>query len=875
MREGRGPSSLSSFRQRRTEWGAAIAALALVLCASLAFAQDPPATLPAPQPPLTLGPVLPPPAAAAPKAVLNMAPRSASPFQVKAFQMPSGEQVIVVSGGVLLTVRNVQGVGMIDIEAEQMVFWTRGDSNNTLGRMQSTEGLPSEEQEFYLSGDVQIRNRSNGQDRRLRAEQVYYDIKRNVAVAASADLELRDPKIPEPLHMKAVEIIQLSPKKWEAQQAQIFSSRLPSDPGLAIDVRHATIEDKQIERTGWFGQPILDAQGSVEMREQRLVRGESVFLELESFPIFYLPWVQGDASEPLGPLQNLAFRQDKIFGTQILTTFNMWSILNRDPLPGTKWTLQADYLSKRGPALGTDYQYSGKDLFGTTGPYVGEAKLYGIHDVGTDILGGGRGEFEHHTEWRGRVLWRHQQEFADNFLFQGQLSALSDKNFLEQYYKQEFDTDINQETFAYLKYQRGIFAATALAEANIRPWVTETQWLPRIDANALGVSFFDLFTYNVRANAGYAIFHPTSVPPPPIYSTDMQNKDLGRFDINQELSLPFYLGPIRVVPYGTLDLTEYTEDLAGSNAGRFIGGGGVRSSIPFSRVYPDANSDLFNLCGINHKIMVSSNYYVAHSDKSFTLFPQLDRLNDDATDQALRDITPIQPAINPDHGVALATSPLFNPQLYAIRRLVDNRVDTLDSIEVFQGDIRQRWQTKRGYPGQQHVVDFLTLDVSGSFYPHPGRDNFGESVAFLEYDATWNVGDRTAIVSSGLFDPFDEGARVFTIGAYLNRTDRTNFFVGYRSIDPLESRALTAAVTYIFSPKYAITGSATYDFGTNQSLSNSVVVSRMGSDLTLSVGVNYNAITNNFGFTLELIPNLLVAGSTRVTPSPFGTALFR
>ena len=65
------------------------------------------------------------------------------------------------------------------------------------------------------------------------------------------------------------------------------------------------------------------------------------------------------------------------------------------------------------------------------------------------------------------------------------------------------------------------------------------------------------------------------------------------------------------------------------------------------------------------------------------------------------------------------------------------------------------------------------------------------------------------LVSSGWYDPFSDGARVFTIGAYLNRTDRTNFFVGYRFIDPIDSRALTTATTYVFSPKYAITASST------------------------------------------------------------------
>ena len=133
----------------------------------------------------------------------------------------------------------------------------------------------------------------------------------------------------------------------------------------------------------------------------------------------------------------------------------------------------------------------------------------------------------------------------------------------------------------------------------------------------------------------------------------------------------------------------------------------------------------------------------------------------------MRDITPRQPFLNPAHGVALKNSPVYNPQLYAIRRLIDNNVDTVDTIEVLQTDIRQRWQTKRGFPGHEHVIDYFTLDLSGSLFPHPQRDNFGSNVAFLEYDATWNVGDRTALVSTGWVDPFNDGARVFTIGSFF------------------------------------------------------------------------------------------------------------
>jgi hypothetical protein len=337
-----------------------------------------------------------------------------------------------------------------------------------------------------------------------------------------------------------------------------------------------------------------------------------------------------------------------------------------------------------------------------------------------------------------------------------------------------------------------------------------------------------------------------------------------------------------------LDLAYYTTALGGQlgtivdgNSQAFPDGGaarawelgGLRGSVPLTRVYPGVASELWNLNGISHKIVASVNAAFAHSNQPYTRFPQLDRLNDWATDQSLRDIRPLEALLNPGAGQLLATSPLYDPQTYAIRRLVLSRIDTLSSIEVVQLDLRQRLQTKRGYPGLQHIVDWMVLDLSASYFPRANTDNFGSHWAFLQYNYLWNIGDRTALTSTGWVDPEANGPRVWTVGGYFNRPDRTNFYLGYRQIDPLQSKAVTASVTYVFSPKYAITANSTYDFGTNASLSNSLVLTRMGSDLQLSAGISYNATVNTFGVSVEIIPN--VANATqRIGGMPaFGSGL--
>src|SRR5207245_2315709 len=162
----------------------------------------------------------------------------------------------------------------------------------------------------------------------------------------------------------------------------------------------------------------------------------------------------------------------------------------------------------------------------------------GIDDGGVDVLGGDRGPQPTHPAIRGRALWRHQQEIMEGLYFQGQIAYLSDQNYHEQYFKQEFDFGPTQETFLYPTYQYENLWASGLVLPRVgMQWMTRTEWLPKVDGAVVGQSFWDLFVYNARASAGYAQLQPSTVNPLPVLSTD-QRDNTGRFDLSQEISLP-------------------------------------------------------------------------------------------------------------------------------------------------------------------------------------------------------------------------------------------------------------------------------------------------------------------------------------------------
>lgn len=805
----------------------------------------------------------------APLRQFSIAPRTNAGFESNFGPQAGDEQALIITGGVIMNFRNVEGASLIDVEADRVVIWTKGaNARQMMDNLKSKTGS-AREMEIYLSGNVELRSVEargpkgiQGQTRTIRADEVYYNLGKNTAIALKAELQFYEPKVPDPIFIRAEEIQKLGESEYRVVQAEMFASQTPADPGLKLYIAEATVEEKRKKRTGFFGNPIIDRDtGETLEYTESLTRGRNAFIKAWDFPVFYLPYLQGDARDPLGPIEaiNLGF-SNRVFGGQFGLTLNAWDMLGIQPLDNTKWRFDLDYLTLRGPGLGTDYTYSAKDLFGIPGITSGGVRLWGIRDVGTDILGGGRGANDDHPLYRGRASWRQDSQTLSGFTLQANLQLLSDQNFLEQYFKNEFDTDPVQTTHVYGRQDLGYNSAVGLVgQVNVRDWVTDTQWLPKADFWVTGQSFLDLITYSSQAGAGYGQLQLSNVPEPYVSPTDVASS-AGRFHWMQEAAVPFSFGALRLAPYVKGDLAYYTSDINPDSGGlgRAWGGPGMRASIPFSALFPEARSDLFNLNGINHKAVFGVNYLYAASTSPYTRFAQFDRLNDDATDQALRDIRVKLPVFNPAYGTILATSPLYDPTTYAIRRTLDNRYDTLDAVQVFQLDLMQRLQTKRGFPGNEHVVDWMVLDLSASAFPEQSQ-NFGSHWAFLQYDYLWNIGDRTAIVSSGWIDPIDNGAQVIGVGAYFNRSDRTSLFLGYRQIEPVGSKPITAGVTYTFSPKYAISAFSSYDLGTQMSLANSLIFSRTGKDAQINLGFTYNAMQNNFGFNFEILPRVVAS----------------
>ena len=465
-------------------------------------AQPPPPSPPAPPPffgPGSTKPIVPG-ATAKPKQI-SIRPRSSEGLNVKTYVLPNGETVYVVSQPVIVWVKNpTNKMDVLDVEADRMVFWTRGDGKKTFDNMRGP-GETSQHIELYMAGNVELRTETvvdektkTGKEEKktLRCNELYYDVERNVAIALKSDLEIKHQGPRGGAHSDRPELLQLNSKIFTADQSYIDASKLPSDPGLRVFVKNTVIEEIEVPQKTIWGSPIYDKEGRPKVDKMHDVNGRNMFVYLGGIPVFYFPYLHGTVEDPLGPVESISFGVNNIFGFKAQAELNMYSLLGMEKPPDSHWHGMVDYFSERGPALGTEFDTRGKSLFGIPNTYETRIQAWGINDSGPDVLGGGRGQYAYMSRARrsssrstipelARPVPRRDQHpgFADGFTFQGEVSLISDRNFLEQYYDSVVYNDLNQETFAYLKQQQDNWAWTVFGNVNTMNWFTETQWAPR------------------------------------------------------------------------------------------------------------------------------------------------------------------------------------------------------------------------------------------------------------------------------------------------------------------------------------------------------------------------------------------------------------
>lgn len=817
----------------------------------------------------------------------NIFSRSDAPMEMKT-QTVNGEKAIIVSGGVRLLIEGLPTAGLptgfgplgvVDITTDRAVVWISDVKTGAKGEGVQSPDAPLE---IYMEGNIEFRQG----DRIVYANRMFYDVRRQVGVILDAELLTPLPRVDGfeyagLVRLKAGAIRQLDATHFAANNALVTTSRL-EEPAYDFSSREIVFTDGQQPVVDPIsGIPLIDPYGNAVVDHQQLAESRGNVIHLRGIPVFYWPRLATDLQKPSFIIDRVKVGSDQVFGTQVLVDLDAFQLFGiRNKPQGTEWHLSTDYLSERGIGLGTDVEYDRQELFGFVGPVKGIADVWAIKDDGVDNLGLGRRDIVPEEDFRYRLFAQHRQRLQSGWEFTAESGLLSDRTFWEQYWEQEWDQRTDPRTGVRLKRLNNNRALSLEANGQVNEFFSETEFMPRLDHYWLGESLLDdRLTWFEHSQASYARFNVSTPPTNPILLGQYSvlpwesNSEGERLITRQELDLPLQAGPVKVVPFVLGELGQWGEDLNGDRLQRAYVHTGVKASLPMWATYPNVRDPMFNLNGLAHKVVFDAEFAYADSNQSYDELPLYDPLDDISIIEFRRRLFngTLPPAIS---------DPKFDPRSYAFRSGMQGWVtapsaEIADDLMALRMGVRQRWQTKRGPAGNQHIIDWLTLDMNGTYFPDADRDNFGADVGLLDYDLRWHLGDRFTVVSDGAADVFGDGLKTVSGGILINRPTRGNGYVGFRSIDgPITSNVLLGSYSYRMSEKWITTAGAAYDFDNEGNIGQQFSMTRIGESMLVTLGVNVDSSKDNIGFNFliepRFLPNLRLTKMTGIDVPPAG-----
>jgi len=792
--------------------------------------------------------------------------RSAVRPEATAFLNPNTKEWIgIIKSGVNIVVDGLDQFGSIDVDADNLVIWTEGALEpDAEGQSFQSQDKPLE---IYMEGNVVFRQG----ERTIYAQRMFYDVRRQTGMVLAAEITTPVPKMEGMglVKLRADVIQQTGPDHFLAQNASLTTSRF-GVPGYELRSGLMSYQDIQRPRVNPFtGVPEVDPTGSPIIDHEKLATSRNNLLYVEQVPVFYWPTIATNLDKPNYYIDGIRIKNDQVFGTQIYTDIDAYQILGiRNKLPGTKWDFSADYLSMRGPGGGTTFNYERQTLFGVPESTSGFVDMWAIQDHGFDNLGLDRRHLAPEKDFRGRVLAQHRQLLPNNFQLTGEVGLISDYNFLEQYFEREWDQMKDQTTDIEIKQYIDNSSWSAFAGVRLNNFFTETEWLPRLDHFTIAQPLLDdRLSWYEHSNIGYARFKSAVAPTDPTqlsqwgplpWEAPAGSMRLGeRLATRQEIDMPIQLGAVKVDPYLVGELAHWGEALDYNDENRAYGAFGVRASLPMWSVNPEIQSSLFNVNGIAHKMVWDADVSYAQSTQNLTDFPLYDQIDDNDI-EAYRRFYPFK-----DFGGPPPVPYQFDERSYALRRGLGNLVaspstEIADDLFAARLGLRQRWQTKRGPIGNQHIIDWITLSTDATIFPDPNRDNFGQTIGLVDYDFRWHVGDRTTLVSDGYFDFFTNAPKYVTIGGFLNRPPRGSFYLGFHSLEgPISSSVIATSYTYRMSPKWLSTFGTTFDMANAHNIGQNFTMTRIGESFLFTVNVNVDASKGNVGANFAIQPRFM------------------
>jgi hypothetical protein len=754
---------------------------------------------------------------------ISYAPLTDVPLKLERTPLEGGQELITIIGRIYIwweqpPAKKGEPLELREVEADSIVVWRKASGATPAGTDVSTTQLRGGS-EIYVAGNVIFRQ---GQ-RTIYADDLYYDLQRKRGTARNVVLKSFDTTRDIPIYIRAKELRQKAENEFEGDEVVLTTSEFWK-PQISMRAAQIRLNDRTQE-TG-PDRAAGDSAYEVELKKVRFKYGDVTLLAL--------PTIRANQERPDLPIRSATVGYDTTFGTSVETRWFLDRILGLQQPAGTSSTLALDYYSYRGPGGGVTVNYEREDYFGRMLGYM-------IDDHGEDRLSRVRQDVDVPEDLRGRFLLQHRQYLPYGWQLTGEVSYLSDQNFLEQYYRTEYNIGKEQETLLYLKRIQDNWGLAFLGKVRINDFLDQVEELPTAEYHLTGQSLFDdRFTfYSDTQVSGYRYqFAPDNPVQTPNYYFPFTGT-------RNELDLPLAVGRAKVVPFvaGTFAYdggsgfhAPLDNEPAPAEDAIGIGEGGVRMALqPYWCVYPEVQSRLLDLNQMRHVI------------------------------------TPTVTAVK-----------------YVATDTVAAQRDVLDL------EILQRWQTKRGPAENLRTVDWLELNTNFVWINHSeperaGPDRLAWSTPFIplvdrfarvlppidrrsttlygprqDYisaDGILRLTDTTAILGDAYFGLQTGTLEQVDVGFSRLVWPDLNYYVGTRYLRQFtigdqtrSSNALTFAIAYVLDPRYTLVVSEQYDLHSSLNIATDFTLIRKYHRMNLALTFTTNESLDEKQVVLSLWP---------------------
>ncbi len=708
-----------------------------------------------------------------------------------------GLSVATVRGRFYLWQKRDDMGNLLEFMADSAVVYYEGNDFSLAEGSKTEASMPAGSvKNVYFKGNIVM---TEG-PRTIRADELFYDFETRRALAVNAEMRNFDPARGIPIYIRAAKLRAVSEEVFEAEditlttsefylpQVSVHASKLVMTDTTSIDAR--------------TGKKLDDGSYDATLRD--------VAFKYEGTTLFKWPKIRTDFERPDVPIRRITVGHDSDYGTMIETQWYLARLLGREEPAGIDSTLALDYFSKRGPGVGAGVEY-------VRDTYFGEMMGYIIQDKGEDDLGrvSGRRNLEPPDDTRGRFAWRHRQYLPYDWQLTGEISYLSDENFLESFYRSEFNNGKAQETLIHLKRLKDNWAFSFLGKARINDFESTTEELPTVEYHLTGASFWDhKLTFYSDTQIGRWRDRRGSGA-----SGDV-SQDFYTFAFSRnEIDLPLLLNAVKVVPFvaGTYafeDQRGWTRDLDGRDRpgddSVALGEVGVRASTMIWKEDQYLKSEFWDLNGMRHIIM-----------------------------------------------------PHFEATMYAATD------GTFDQRDFYNFGLSQRWQSRRGTPQNLRSFDWMRLDIDATWVRDNAESSIGDPRTYgpadfiwnnpqipfgvrrtsqnfgivrdtINADYAWRVSDTTSILSDLNYDIRSGVVQQFDIGVSRFVYPDVSVYLGNRYLRPVlitdpepphgilqkGSNSVVAALTYAMTPRYTLTLSQEYNFDYGRNVRSEVTILR-------------------------------------------------